>query len=84
MTKYGASLVCVWTMCSPPWSANACAQAAGVAPVARRALLAQGRLVRDCTSFGLPQHARVSLRRPDQNDRLLEALASLAPPGERS
>ena len=113
---------------APPWSVNACAQAAGVAalddlehhhrsvalltdererlvaglsargwvtepttagfflihvgdaPAARRALLAQGCLVRDCTSFGLPGHVRVSPRRPEQNDRLLEVFAALTPP----
>jgi len=113
---------------APPWSVNACAQAAGVAalrdlehhrrsvalltgerdrlvaglrargwvtepttagfflihvgdaPAARRALLAQGCLVRDCTSFGLPGHVRVSPRRPEQNDLLLEVFAALTPP----
>jgi len=113
---------------APPWSVNACAQAAGVAalgdldhrrrsvelltgerdrlvaglrvrgwttepsmagfflihvgdaPAARRALLAQSCLVRDCTSFGLPAHVRVSPRHPEQNDRLLAAFAALTPP----
>ena len=113
---------------APPWSVNACAQAAGVAaladlehhrrsvalltgerdrlvaglrargwvtepttagfflihvgdaPAARRALLAQGCLVRDCTSFGLPKYVRVSPRHPAQNDLLLEAFAALTPP----
>ena len=113
---------------APPWTVNACAQAAGMvaladlehhrraleilrserdrlaaalraggwvtepttagfflidvghAPAARRALLAQGCLVRDCTSFGLPGHVRVSPRLPRQNDLLLEAFAALMPP----
>jgi threonine-phosphate decarboxylase len=113
---------------APPWSVNACAQAAGVAaladlehhlrsvalltaerdrlaaalraggwvtepttagfflidvgdaPAARRALLAQSCLVRDCTSFGLSGHVRVSPRLPRQNDLLLEAFAALTPP----
>jgi len=117
---------------APPWSVNACAQAAGVAaladlehhrravalltgerdrlvaglrgrgwvtepttagfflihvgdaPAARRALLAQGCLVRDCTSFGLPEHVRVSPRHPEQNDRLVEAFAALTPPAHTS
>jgi histidinol-phosphate aminotransferase len=47
---------------------------------ARRELLARGRLVRDCASFGLPGHVRVSPRHPRQNDLLLEAFAELAPP----
>jgi histidinol-phosphate aminotransferase len=113
---------------APPWSVNACAQAAGVAaladlehhrravalltderdrlvadlrargwttepttagfflirvghaPAARRTLLAQGCLVRDCTSFGLSGHVRVSPRHPQQNALLLEAFAALTPP----
>ena len=52
----------------------------GDAPAARRALLGQGCLVRDCTSFGLPTHVRVSPRLPRQNDLLLEAFAALTPP----
>jgi cobyrinic acid a,c-diamide synthase len=100
---------------APPWSVNACAQAAGVvalrelehhrrsvdlltterdrliaglrergwitepttagfflvyagdAPTLRRDLLARGCLVRDCSSFGLPRHVRVSPRHPGQS-----------------
>ncbi len=53
----------------------------GDASAARRALLAQGCLVRDCSSFGLPEHVRVSPRQAPQNDRLLTAFAALRPPG---
>jgi len=56
----------------------------GDAPAARRALLAQGCLVRDCTSFGLPEHVRVSPRHRAQNDLLLEAFAALTPPAHTS
>ena len=49
----------------------------GDAAAARAGLLAHGCLVRDCTSFGLPAHVRVSPRRPEHNDRLLAAFAAL-------
>jgi histidinol-phosphate aminotransferase len=113
---------------APPWTVNACAQAAGVvafadvahhsatlhalaserdrmraelrvrgwiveptaagfflvyvgdAASAWAALLAHGCLVRDCTSFGLPGHIRVSPRRPHENDHLLRSLGGLARP----
>ena len=45
---------------------------------ARRVLLAHGCLIRDCTSFGLPHHVRVSPRHPEQNRRLIEGFAALA------
>ncbi len=52
----------------------------GDASAARHVLLSQGCLVRDCTSFGLPEHVRVSPRLAPQNDRLLAAFAALQPP----
>jgi threonine-phosphate decarboxylase len=52
----------------------------GDATAARRALLEQGCLVRDCTSFGLPEHVRVSPRPAAHNERLLAAFAALTPP----
>jgi histidinol-phosphate aminotransferase len=50
----------------------------GDAALVRKSLLQQGCLVRDCTSFGLPGHVRVSPRLPEQNERLLEAFATLS------
>jgi histidinol-phosphate aminotransferase len=47
----------------------------------RRALLQHGILVRDCTSFGLPEYIRIATRLPQENARLLTALASAAPLG---
>jgi histidinol-phosphate aminotransferase len=39
------------------------------------ALLERGILVRDCASFGLPQHIRIAARQIEENSRLLAALA---------
>lgn len=41
-------------------------------------LLAKGVLVRDCTSFGLPESIRVAVRTEDENQVLLEALSACA------
>ena len=40
----------------------------------------RGVLVRDCTSFGLPQYVRFSVRRPEENEKLIEAFREI---GER-
>ena len=40
-------------------------------------LLEHGVMVRDCTSFGLPRHIRISPRTPDCGERLLGALRQL-------
>jgi histidinol-phosphate aminotransferase len=45
------------------------------AAVVRHRLLLQGVLVRDCTSFGLPQHLRIAARRPVENEALLAAIS---------
>jgi histidinol-phosphate/aromatic aminotransferase/cobyric acid decarboxylase-like protein len=49
----------------------------GEAPAYRQALLQHGILVRDCTSFGLPEYIRVATRRAPENARLLAALAQV-------
>ena len=43
----------------------------------RLALLRRGLLVRDAASFGLPTHIRIATRRPDENARLVAALAEV-------
>jgi threonine-phosphate decarboxylase len=44
-----------------------------------RLLLSHDILVRDCTSFGLPDMIRVAVRRRDENTHLVEALAQCLP-----
>jgi histidinol-phosphate/aromatic aminotransferase/cobyric acid decarboxylase-like protein len=43
----------------------------------RQELLRHGLQVRDCTSFGLPQHVRIAARRPEENERLIAAIINL-------
>lgn len=50
----------------------------------RARLLAQGLLVRDGTSFGLPQHIRIAARRPEENDRLIQALERTKDDGRKT
>jgi histidinol-phosphate/aromatic aminotransferase/cobyric acid decarboxylase-like protein len=49
----------------------------GDATAFRRALLANGMVVRDCTSFGLPACVRIACRIPEQCARLLDVLSTL-------
>lgn len=49
----------------------------GEAAAFRLRLLRQHLLVRDCASFGLPHHIRIATRRPEENGRLLHALAAI-------
>ena len=46
----------------------------GNAPKIRTALLQRGIAVRDCTSFGLPKHIRIAIRRREECAILVEAL----------
>jgi histidinol-phosphate aminotransferase len=49
------------------------------ATVFRQRLLLHAILVRDCTSFGLPDHIRISTRKRVENLRLLETLKKVCP-----
>ncbi len=43
----------------------------------RAKLLKHKIMVRDCASFGLPEYVRIAARTPEDNNRLLEAVAAL-------
>ena len=43
----------------------------------RRELLRRRCLVRDCTSFGLPDHVRIAVRTPEENRSLVAAFAEI-------
>lgn len=51
----------------------------GSATALRQSLLQRGILVRDCTSFGLPNYIRIASRRPSENAQLLHALSEIDP-----
>ncbi len=55
-------------------SANFVLARVGNASHVRSSLLQQGIAVRDCTSFGLPEHIRIAIRRPEECVTLLSAL----------
>ncbi|WP_143406893.1 pyridoxal phosphate-dependent aminotransferase [Methanonatronarchaeum thermophilum] len=40
----------------------------------REKLLKHGLIVRDCSSFGMPQHIRIAVRRKNENKKLVKAL----------
>ncbi len=57
-----------------PSQANFFMVKVGDARALRGRLAAKGILVRDCTSFGLPQFIRIGVRTPEENDRLVLAM----------
>ena len=50
----------------------------GNARAMRDRLVAERMFVRDCTSFGLPDHIRIASRPPEENARLLGVMAEFA------
>jgi histidinol-phosphate aminotransferase len=60
-----------------PSAANFLLIRVGDAPEVRRQLLLRGLCVRDCTSFGLPQHVRVAVRTVPDCQRLVTALGEV-------
>ena len=56
-----------------PSAANFLLVKVGDAAGVRQALLREGVAVRDCTSFGLPEHVRIGVRKPEDCRRLVEA-----------
>lgn len=62
--------------CYVPSATNFCLiRVAGTARACRQALLQSGVIVRDCTSFGLPDYIRVSVHGRRATDRLRRGLA---------
>ena len=49
----------------------------GDAKSIRDRLVAERLFVRDCTSFGLPEHIRIAARPPEENARLVKAMAQI-------
>jgi len=49
----------------------------------RRSLLKESILVRDCTSFGLPEYIRIAPRTPSECERLITAIGSISESGGR-
>ena len=62
----------------PPSAANFLLVKVGDAASWRHKLIVQGLVVRDCTSFGLPEYIRVGVRSLPDCQRLIEAMARLA------
>ncbi len=58
-------------------AANFVLARSGAAQLTTSRLLERGFAVRDCTSFGLPEHIRIAVRTPDENAALLDAMAQV-------
>ena len=62
-----------------PSATNFCLVQVGSARQVKERLLSEGILVRDCSSFGLPEYIRVGTKLPRQNRLLVEALSRHIP-----
>ncbi|HID65179.1 MAG TPA: histidinol-phosphate aminotransferase family protein [Anaerolineae bacterium] len=60
-----------------PSAANFLLVEVGDGRALRRKLLSHGLMVRDCTSFGLPEYVRIAARRMEECRRLIETLHQL-------
>ena len=60
-----------------PSAANFLLVRVGNGAKVRSALLKRRIVVRDCTSFGLPEHIRIAVRRPEECQRLIQSLTEV-------
>ena len=68
----------VWTQ---PSEGNFVLAAVGDAAAATAALKRRGVIVRDCTSFGLPEYIRITVPEPAAIDRVVEAVTAITAEG---
>ena len=67
-----------------PSDANYFLVKVGNAPECRRSLLKHGILVRDCTSFGLPEYIRIAPRTLPECEKLITAIGNILRAGENA
>ena len=77
--KYLSTEIAELGLVVPPSQANFILVKVGDAGRWRSLLLARGMVVRDCTSFGLPEYIRVGIRSMADCQRLAAAMAVVAP-----
>ena len=77
--KYLSAEFAALGLAVPPSEANFLLVKVGDAPKWRSLLLAKGMVVRDCTSFGLPEYIRVGIRTMADCQRLAGAMTDVAP-----
>jgi histidinol-phosphate aminotransferase len=65
------------------WPSEANFVLARPGPGAYERLLREGVIVRPLAGFGMPEHVRISIGRPEENERLLKALRRISEEGTR-